>query len=76
MLSIWQISFGSRSDFIGKCDIIYIVFLLLLWSMYGIFFLDINLFFYFSFPYVEKLDLLSYGLALQCIKFVGRLVCR
>lgn len=44
MLSIWQTSFGSSLDFIGKCDIIYIVFLLLLWSMYGIFILDINLF--------------------------------
>ncbi len=29
MLSIWQTSFGSSLDFIGKCDIIYIVFFFL-----------------------------------------------
>lgn len=49
MLSIWQTSFGSRLDFIGKCDInIYRFVFSLLWSMKGIFHFGYEPFFNFS----------------------------
>lgn len=64
MLSIWQTSFGSRLDFIGKCDIIYIVFSFMEYVRYFHFGYEP---FILSLPSVEILDLLSHGLAVHQI---------
>lgn len=49
MLSIWQTSFGSRLDFIGKCDILYIVFFFPFHGVRKVFFVFwIFTFFFFS----------------------------